>query len=60
MTITFSPHVSTGPSSFDLASLASNKPIVEIKAAACGEVVKVLNSARERGSPFKVRTDSFN
>ncbi|XP_071909278.1 nuclear pore complex protein NUP93A isoform X2 [Coffea arabica] len=51
-TLTSSPHVSSGPSTMELAPLA-NKPIVEKKAAAYGEVVKDLNSARERGSSFK-------
>lgn len=55
MTIASSPHVSSAPSSMELIPLA-NKPIVEKKAAAYGEVVKDLNSARERGSPFKPAT----
>ncbi|CAI9099390.1 OLC1v1036204C1 [Oldenlandia corymbosa var. corymbosa] len=49
---TSSPHVSPGPSSMELAPLAT-KAIAEKKAAAYGEVVKDLNSAREHGSPFK-------
>ena len=59
VTLTSSPHVSSGPSTMELAPLA-NKPIVEKKAAAYGEVVKDLNSARERGSSFKVSIDSSN
>ncbi|XP_027072476.1 nuclear pore complex protein NUP93A-like [Coffea arabica] len=55
VTLTSSPHVSSGPSTMELAPLA-NKPIVEKKAAAYGEVVKDLNSARERGSSFKPAT----
>ncbi|CAI9765651.1 unnamed protein product [Fraxinus pennsylvanica] len=49
---TSSPQVSFGPSGMELAPLA-NKSILESKAAAYAEVVKNLNSARERGLPFK-------
>ncbi|KAL3533736.1 hypothetical protein ACH5RR_007257 [Cinchona calisaya] len=55
MTITSSPHVSSARSNMELAPL-TNKSIVEKKAAAYGEVLKDLNNARERGSPFKPAT----
>lgn len=51
--LTYSPQVSSGPSHVEPLALA-NRPIVEKKAAAYGEVVKNLTSARERGLPFKV------
>ncbi|PIM99400.1 Cullin [Handroanthus impetiginosus] len=46
-----SPETSSGPSSMEPA--LANKPVIEKKAAAYAEVVKNLNSARERGLPFK-------
>lgn len=45
--------VSSRPPSVDVTSLA-NKPVLDKKAAAYGEVVRNLNDARERGLPFKV------
>lgn len=54
VSMTSSPQGSSGPSSMDLLPLA-NKPILEKKATVYAEVVKNLNSARERGLPFKVR-----
>lgn len=53
-----SPQVSYGPSGMELTP-ASNKPILEKKASAYGEVVKNLNSSRERGLPFKVMQFHF-
>ncbi|PHT54222.1 Nuclear pore complex protein NUP93A [Capsicum baccatum] len=50
--LTYSPQVSSGPSSVEPLAL-TNRPIAEKKAAAYGEVVKNLTSARERGLPFK-------
>lgn len=48
-----SPQVSSGPSNMELAPLA-NKTVLEKKTSVYAEVVKNLNSARERGLPFKV------
>ncbi|KAK4371473.1 hypothetical protein RND71_010948 [Anisodus tanguticus] len=56
--LTYSPQVSSGPASVEPLALA-NRPIVEKKAAAYGEVIKNLTSARERGLPFKPAT-AFN
>ena len=53
MSLISSPQISSGPSSMGLAPLA-NKPVLEKKASVYAEVVKNLNSARERGLPFKV------
>uniref|UniRef100_M1AYL7 Nuclear pore protein n=1 Tax=Solanum tuberosum TaxID=4113 RepID=M1AYL7_SOLTU len=53
--LTYNPQISSGPSSVEPLALA-NRPIVEKKAAAYGEVVKNLTSARERGLPFKPAT----
>ncbi|CAN4089874.1 unnamed protein product [Withania somnifera] len=53
--LTYSPKVSSGPSSVEPLALA-NRPIIEKKAAAYGEVVKNLTSARLRGLPFKPST----
>ncbi|XP_004236591.1 nuclear pore complex protein NUP93A [Solanum lycopersicum] len=53
--LTYSPQISSGPSSMEPLAL-TNRPIVEKKAAAYGEVVKNLTSARERGLPFKPAT----
>ncbi|KAK4757373.1 hypothetical protein SAY87_018674 [Trapa incisa] len=47
-----SPQLSSGPAGMDIVSV-SNKPIMEKKASAYGEVVKSLNSAREHGLSFK-------
>ncbi|CAI0430942.1 unnamed protein product [Linum tenue] len=47
-----SPLVSSGSAAMDIVPFA-NKPIAERKALAYSEVVKNLNSARERGLPFK-------
>ncbi|EPS74431.1 hypothetical protein M569_00320 [Genlisea aurea] len=49
---TSSPQLTYGPASPEPAFLAK-KPVIEQKAAAYAEVVKNLNSARERGLPFK-------
>ncbi|RVW16570.1 Nuclear pore complex protein NUP93A [Vitis vinifera] len=51
-----SPQVSSGLSSMELVPLA-NKPVLEKKTSVYAEVVKNLNSARERGLPFKPATD---
>lgn len=48
-----SPQVSSGPSGMEIVAVA-NKSILEKKASVYGGVVKDLNSARERGLPFKV------
>ncbi|PHT81037.1 Nuclear pore complex protein NUP93A [Capsicum annuum] len=56
--LTYSPQVSSGPSSVEPLAL-TNRPIAEKKAAAYGEVVKNLTSARERGLPLKPAT-AFN
>ncbi|CAK9155582.1 unnamed protein product [Ilex paraguariensis] len=53
--VTSSQQVSSSPSSMELAPLA-NKPILEKKATAYGEVVKNINNARERVLPFKPAT----
>ncbi|XP_019186763.1 PREDICTED: nuclear pore complex protein NUP93A-like [Ipomoea nil] len=53
--LTYSPQVSSGPSSMELVPLA-DKSILEKKADAYREVVKNLNTARERGLPFKPAT----
>ncbi|RVX09685.1 Nuclear pore complex protein NUP93A [Vitis vinifera] len=50
-----SPQVSSGLSSMELVPLA-NKPVLEKKTSVYAEVVKNLNSARERGLPFKPAT----
>ncbi|KAI4319612.1 hypothetical protein MLD38_033192 [Melastoma candidum] len=50
-----SPQISYGPSGMEIVP-AVNKPLLEKKAAAYGEVVKNLNSSRERGLPFKPAT----
>lgn len=57
--MTSSPGLSSGQSGAELALMA-DKPIVEKKAAAYAEVVKNLNSARQHGSPFKVRHEIIN
>lgn len=51
--MTSSPQVSSGLPSMELVPLA-NKPVLEKKTSVYAEVVKNLNSARERGLPFKV------
>ncbi|KAF5750235.1 Nucleoporin interacting component (Nup93/Nic96-like) family protein isoform 1 [Tripterygium wilfordii] len=51
-----SHQVSSGPSGMEIVPLANNKPIIEKKASAYGEVVKNLNNSRERGLPFKPAT----
>ncbi|CAE6076537.1 unnamed protein product [Arabidopsis arenosa] len=55
--VPLSPQVSSKPGT-ELVSM-TNKPIHEKKAYVYAEVVKKLNSARERGLPFKPAT-SFN
>ncbi|KAK3405488.1 hypothetical protein EUGRSUZ_K01999 [Eucalyptus grandis] len=50
-----SPQVSSGPSGMEIVAVA-NKSILEKKASVYGGVVKDLNSARERGLPFKPAT----
>lgn len=50
--VALSPQVSSKPGT-ELVSM-TNKPIHEKKAYVYAEVVKKLNSARERGLPFKV------
>ncbi|CAH8268925.1 unnamed protein product [Arabidopsis lyrata] len=55
--VPLSPQVSSKPGT-ELMSM-TNKPIHEKKAYVYAEVVKKLNSARERGLPFKPAT-SFN
>lgn len=56
--ISSSLQISSGAYSRELVPLA-NKPVLEKKAEVYGEVVKDLNSARERGSLFKVRKSLF-
>lgn len=56
--LTYSPQVASGPSSMELVPLA-DKSILEKKADAYREVVKNLNTARERGLPFKVHFFSY-
>ncbi|KAK9128828.1 hypothetical protein Syun_017625 [Stephania yunnanensis] len=53
--ITSSPQVSAGQSSMALVPLG-DKSVLEKKAAVYGEVVRNLNSARERALPFKPAT----
>lgn len=55
VSLTYSPQVSSGPTSMELAPLA-DKSIIEKKANVYREVVKNLNTARERGLPFKPAT----
>lgn len=52
VSVALSPQVSS-KSGTELVSLA-NEPIHEKKAAVYAEVVKKLNSSRERGLPFRV------
>ncbi|VFQ71729.1 unnamed protein product [Cuscuta campestris] len=55
VSLNYSPQVSSGPTSMELAPLA-DKSIIEKKANVYREVVKNLNTARERGLPFKPAT----
>ncbi|KAL5719890.1 Nuclear pore complex protein nup93a [Ranunculus cassubicifolius] len=53
--IASSPQFSAGPSRMDLVPLA-NKSILDQKASVYADVVRNLNNARERASPFKPAT----
>ncbi|CAH9134907.1 unnamed protein product [Cuscuta epithymum] len=55
VSLTYSPQVSSGPTSMELAPL-TDKSILEKKANVYKDVVKSLNTARERGLPFKPAT----
>ncbi|XP_024967118.1 nuclear pore complex protein NUP93A isoform X1 [Cynara cardunculus var. scolymus] len=55
LSLTSSPHVSSGPSSMELVPIA-DKPAIDKKAAAYAEVVRNLNDARQRGLAYKPAT----
>ncbi|GJW21128.1 nuclear pore complex protein NUP93A [Tanacetum coccineum] len=55
LSLTSSPHMSSGPSSMEFVPIA-DKPAIDKKAAAYAEVVKTLNNARMRSSAFKPAT----
>ncbi|KAJ0797914.1 putative nucleoporin interacting component [Helianthus annuus] len=55
LSLTSSPHVSSGPSSMELVPIA-DKPAIDKKAEAYAEVVRTLNDARQRGLTFKPAT----
>ena len=58
VSVASSHQVSSVTPSMGIVPLAS-KPIMDKKASVYAEVVKSLNSARERGLPFKVRPILF-
>ncbi|MFS7933677.1 putative nucleoporin interacting component [Helianthus anomalus] len=55
LSLTSSPHISSGPSSMELVPIA-DKPAIDKKAEAYAEVVRTLNDARQRGLTFKPAT----
>ncbi|PWA69589.1 nucleoporin interacting component (Nup93/Nic96-like) family protein [Artemisia annua] len=55
LSLTSSPHMSSGPSSMELVPIADT-PAIDKKAAAYAEVVRALNDARLRSSAFKPAT----
>eukprot|EP01018_Ginkgo_biloba_P022309 Gb_32484 [translate_table: standard] len=55
LSVTASPRLLHGAQSMELVP-SIDKPILERKASAYAEVVRNLNSARERGLPFKAAT----
>lgn len=55
LSLTSSPHISSGHSNMELLTIA-DKPALDKKAAAYAEVVRSLNDARQRGLAFKPAT----
>lgn len=53
--VTASPHLLEGPQSMEVMP-STERPLLERKASAYADVVRNLNSARERGLPFKIAT----